>query len=80
MAPKPIFCSTIFLLPRGLQHADVLEAISRRVGRLSDGAPAAVVGAVVDRLGFMPNMNRQPLGICKNCRCKCIVGSGGKVK
>ena len=38
------------LISRTLQHGDTLEALSRGVGRLSDGAPASVVGAVIDRL------------------------------
>jgi hypothetical protein len=38
------------LISRALQHGDTLEAIGRGLGRLSEGAPASVVGAVVDRL------------------------------
>jgi hypothetical protein len=38
------------LISRCLQHGDTTAAIAGGLGRLSDGIPASVVGAVVDRL------------------------------
>lgn len=38
------------LLSRDLQHGDRLAAIASGLGRLPDGKPASLVGAVVDRL------------------------------
>jgi hypothetical protein len=38
------------VLSRLLQHGDRLADIARGVGRLPDGEPASIVGAVMDRL------------------------------
>jgi hypothetical protein len=38
------------LFSRALQHGDSIEAIAAGLGRLPDGEPASIVGAVADRL------------------------------
>src|SRR5215472_4270791 len=38
------------IISRDLQHGDTIEAIAAGIGRLPDGKPASIVGAVVDRL------------------------------
>lgn len=38
------------ILSRALQHGDRLSDIARGIGRLPDGGPASVAGAIVDRL------------------------------
>jgi hypothetical protein len=54
------------LISRGLQHGDMLAELAAGVGRLPDGSPASVVGAVIDAMLAIErdenddNRNRQP--------------------